>query len=82
MRDWFEAQLAAGLPAFSGTSISGTLAIKQEAVNELLANWLAASATPEGAKPPFDVGRARQFLKSAAVRAEPGTLLVDFHVTV
>ena len=59
MREWFEAQLAAGLPAFAGTVVSGTLAVKQEALNELLANWLAASAAPPGTRTaPVDLGRS------------------------
>ena len=83
MRDWIEAQLAAGLPGLQGSSISGTLAVKQDLINELLAQWLADARSPKaGAAPPPDLARAAGFIKQAAVRAEPGTVLVDFKVTV
>ncbi len=80
MRDWFEAQLAAGLPAFAGSHVSGTLAVKQELLNELLAKWLADGG-PIGATR-LDVGAAKRAVKSASVRAEAGTLLVDFEISI
>jgi hypothetical protein len=83
MREWIEAQLAAGLPALKGSAVSGTLAVKQELINEFLAQWLAEGARrPGGGAAPADVGRAVGFIKEAAVRAEPGTLLVDFKIAV
>jgi hypothetical protein len=83
MRDWFQTQLAAGFPAFAGSSVSGTLAVKQEMLNELLAAWLAESALhADGTKGPLDLGRSVTVIKSATVRAEPGTVLVDFKIVV
>ena len=82
MREWMEAQLAAGLPALAGTSISGTVAVKQELLNDLLKGYL--SATP-AASPGAADRCARSLLRyvtHAAVRAEQGRLLVDFQVTV
>jgi len=83
MDEWLQAQLSAGLPAFRGSAISGTIAVNQELLNELLANWLAAqsgsgSPRPEG----LDVNRLVPFLKEAAIRVEQGTLLVDFEISV
>lgn len=83
MRDWLEAQLAAGLPGLKGSMVSGTLAVKQELVNEFLARWLAeAGHRSEATAPAADLSRAAGFVKEAAVRAEPGTLLVDFKIAV
>ena len=84
MREWFEAQLAAGLPALSGSHLSGTLAVKQEMVNELIAQWLASESAPggTGASPALDLGKARAAIKSAAVRGEPGRILVDFDIQI
>jgi hypothetical protein len=83
MDEWVRVQLAAGLPAFRGSAIAGTLAVNQELLNELLARWLAAQATggsePAGAP---DVRQLLPFLKQAALRAEEGRLLVDFQVAV
>ena len=82
MREWIDAQLAAGLPGLKGTTISGTLAVKEELINELLARALVNARQPlEPAKTP-PLGRAADFVKQVAVRAETGTLLVDFTVAV
>jgi hypothetical protein len=81
MREWFDAQLAAGLPAFAGTTMSGTVAVKQELLNELLAGWLN-NGNPGRPAVPVDLDRLKTFVKRAAVRAEAGTVLVDFTVAV
>jgi hypothetical protein len=83
MREWFDAQLAAGLPAFAGSRLSGTLSVKQELLNELIARWLAApmsSGAGPGGGSPLDLIRARAALKSASVRGAPGRILVDFEI--
>jgi hypothetical protein len=82
MREWIEAQLAAGLPAFAGSAISGTLAVKQELINELLAAWLADAAKRGGSAKPPDLGKSAGVIKAASVRAEPGTVLVDFKIAI
>jgi hypothetical protein len=82
MRDWFEAQLATGFPALAGSTVQGTLALRQELLNELLAKWLAETQRPEGVTPRLDLRPGLRFLRSAAVRVEPGTVLVDFKIAV
>jgi len=83
MDEWLQAQLAAGLPALRGSAISGTVAVNQELLNELLANWLAAQSGAGGATPGgLDVNRLLPLLKHAAIRVEQGTLLVDFEISV
>lgn len=80
MREWIESQVAAGLPALRGSSVSGTLAVQQELINELLGQWLsAASDTPA---PAVDLERLKSFVKAAAVRAEPGIVKVDFTIAI
>jgi hypothetical protein len=79
MRDWIAAQLAAGLPAFAGSKLSGTLAVKQEVVNELIANWLAGDSAPSEAGR-VDLRMLRAAIKSAALRAENGKLLIDVDI--
>jgi hypothetical protein len=82
MREWFEAQVAAGLPAFAGSTISGTVAVKQEVLNELIAKWLA-DATPGDAGPPrVDMAKARAAVKHARIRGEAGTILLDFDIRI
>lgn len=82
MDEWVRAQLAAGLPAFRGSAIAGTVAVNQELLNELLAQWLAAQARGGAASGALDVRQLLPFLKQAAVRAEEGRVLVDFEVSV
>jgi hypothetical protein len=80
MREWIEAQLAAGLPAFAGSTVSGTLAVKQEVLNELIAKWLANETPLNGRAAGFDVGKARAAVKHARIRGETGTILLDFDI--
>lgn len=81
MREWFEAQMAAGFPALAGSTIAGTLALKQELLNELLTKWLAAQKVDATAPRP-DLSQSLRALQSATIRAEPGTLLVDFKIAL
>ena len=79
MREWLERQLAAGLPAFAGSQVTGTLVVRQDAINELIAAWLTGTGAPV-AGPALDVTRIKSAIKSAAVRGEPGRILVDFEI--
>jgi hypothetical protein len=83
MKDWLEGQLAAGFPALAGTTVSGTVAVNQELLNELLTTWLANPAqNASGAAPAVDMSRLTPLIKSARIRAEPGTVLIDFHIAI
>lgn len=84
MDEWLQRQLAAGLPAFRGSTMSGTLALNQDLLNELLASWLAAQtgAASSASAGAFDVSRLLPMLKQASIRVEPGTVLVDFQISV
>jgi hypothetical protein len=81
MSDWIRAQLTAGLPALAGTSLSGTIVVKQELINELLGDWLAGAGTGTGSTSP-DIRNVVRYVTNAAVRAEPGRLLLDFAFAV
>jgi hypothetical protein len=81
MDEWMRAQLAAGLPAFRGSAIAGTLAVNQELLNELLAQWLSQQARG-AASTGTDVNQLLPFLKQASIRAETGKVLVDFQVSI
>ena len=83
MREWLQAQLKSGLPAFAGSAMSGTLAIKDDALNELLVKWLAEAAAPRNdANPAIDVRGSLRLVKAARVKAENGTLLIEFEIVV
>ena len=80
MREWFEKQVAAGLPALAGSRLSGTLAVAPALLNELISAWLT-NAAPSGPRPPrVDVGVLRGAVKSLSVRAEPDRILVDVEI--
>jgi hypothetical protein len=82
MREWIEAQLAAGLPAFTGSTVSGTMAVKQELLNELLTKWLANDTAPGGGAARFDFSKVRSAVKHARIRGEAGTILLDFDIRI
>jgi hypothetical protein len=82
MREWIEAQLAAGLPALAGSSLSGTLAVKQEVLNELIAKWLANDTPASTGGIGFDLSKARTAVKNARIRGEAGTILLDFDIRI
>jgi hypothetical protein len=81
MREWIDAQIAAGLPALAGSRIAGTLAVSPELVNEVLAAWLGRPASAASATtPPWNLDALRAAVKSMSVRAESGRILIDFDV--
>ena len=83
MNDWLKRQLADGLPAFAGSSVTGTLVLKQEVVNELLAELLVNAAGSSAVRVPSgDLSVLGPFVKSVSVRAETGVVMVDFRVGV
>jgi hypothetical protein len=82
MREWIEAQLAAGLPAFAGSTIAGTIVVKQEVLNELIAKWLAGDTSPNAGPARFDYSPARAMVKDAKIRGETGRILLDFNVRI
>jgi hypothetical protein len=81
MQEWIAAQLTTGLPAFAGSKLSGTISVKQEAVNELIAKWLAGNSAPSP-PPQVDLRVLRAAIKSATVRAETGRLLIDIEISL
>jgi hypothetical protein len=83
MDEWMQAQLAAGLPAFRGSTIAGTIALNQDLLNELVGQWLAAAGKRTGGSAGGpELTQLLPFLKQALIRAETGTVLVDFQIVV
>ncbi|MFN2447646.1 MAG: hypothetical protein ABR606_18930 [Vicinamibacterales bacterium] len=85
MPTWLQTQLASGFAAFSGSTISATVPIKQELINELLAEYLAEEATtapadPRWAEVPF--AQLKTLVRRAAVRAEAGVVTLDLEIRV
>ena len=76
---------ANGFADFRGLTISGEIPVKQELINEVLAEYLStatAAATPAGGPPVVDPKTLLQFVKKAEVRADAGVLTLDFEVKI
>lgn len=75
---------ANGFADFRGLNITGTVPVKQELINEVLAESLklAASAVPAKSSeaPAIDPKVFLGLVKKAQVRAEAGVLILDFEV--
>ena len=82
MHEWFIRQVKTGFPAFAGSELSGTLAIRQELINELLAEWLAGSHSPATTTSGEPFAQLVTAVKRAAVRAEAGVIFVDFEIRI
>jgi len=82
MREWLMAQLDAGLPAFQGSMVEGTLAVNETALNELLAQWRAQPRERTPSPAPFDAGALLDKVSNVAIRLEPSRMLIDFTLKV
>ena len=76
MQDWLMAQMRDGFPAFRGASLAGTIPVKEELINELLAEWLAQAPAGASAQPPFDLNQFVSFIKTLSIHADAGVVTV------
>lgn len=82
MQDWLVAQLAAGLPAFQGSIVEGTLAVDQALLNQLLAAVLTQTKREVSGPPAVDHQVLLSKVSAASIRLEAGRLLIDFKAQV
>ena len=92
MANFLDKYLANGLRDFAGLQVRGSVPVKQEILNEILAEVLkqgqsdaaATEATPAAAAPPanLDPKALLRHVKNAQVRAEDGRLDLDFEVRI
>jgi hypothetical protein len=82
MNEWLRKQAESGFPAFAGSSLSGTIALQQDLVNDVLAELLGSSGASAERPQPVDLAALRRMVKRVAIRSEVGRLLVDFSVSV
>jgi len=82
MQDWLRAQVENGFAAFQGASLSGSIPVKEELINELIAGVLAQAGRPAASTPPFDPRLIVPFIRKATVHADAGvvTLHVDLAI--
>jgi hypothetical protein len=89
MQRLIQKYLAAGLADFAGLTISGTIPVKQELINELIAEVLSEAAGPSSgsARPatpgqgdPIDTRVLLQTIKKLEISAGPGTVTIEFQL--
>lgn len=77
---------ANGFADFRGLRISGTVPVKQELINEVIAESLKLAIAPaidkESTAPPVDPKVFLSLVKKAEVRADAGVVIVDFELGV
>jgi hypothetical protein len=85
MNEWLKTQAASGFPAFAGSSIAGTLVVRDDLLNELLAHALDGGGGGEETTPAaatVDLAAVRPLIKRVSIRSEQGRLLIDFAASV
>lgn len=82
MDEWLKEQLAGGFADFAGTTVSGTIPVKEAFINQLIARYLAQARTSTPGRPTADVTRLARFVRSASIRAEPGVVTLQFELGV
>ncbi len=90
LQAWVRDQLAAGLPAFAGARVTGTVPLPVTLLNELIAQGLAdaVAASPASAPAPRadsatpDLATLLRLVRHVRVDAAPGVVTLDFEVGV
>lgn len=90
LQAWVRDQLAAGLPAFAGARVTGTVPLPVTVLNELIAQGLAdaVAASPSAAPAPRadtgtpDLATLLRLVRHVRVDAAPGVVTLDFEVGV
>jgi hypothetical protein len=80
MEEWVKEQLARGFADFEGTTLTGTIPVKTELLNQLIARFLAQEG--RAPSPAADLRQVVRFVRSATVAAEPGVVILHFEIGV
>jgi hypothetical protein len=85
MNPWLQKLIDTNFRDFEGLAIAGQIPVKDQVLNELLAEALRQAQQPPTAAPSADKPDLRPFiklLKKAEVRAVNGAIVLDFQVGV
>jgi hypothetical protein len=83
MQEWLTAQMASGFSAFQGAALTGTIPVKEELINELIAGFLAQAGEQDATAPPaIDVRALASFIRQVTIHAEPGVVTLHFDVRI
>jgi hypothetical protein len=82
MQEWLTAQMANGFSALQGTALTGSVPVKEELINELIAAFLANTGEPSKAELPVDPRLFTSFIRKATVQAQPGIVTLHFEIRI
>ena len=82
MNEWLMEQLARGFADFEGTSLSGSIPVKTEFINQLIARYFALAPNDPPHARGLDLRQFVRFVRSASVAAEPGVVILRFEIGV
>jgi hypothetical protein len=87
MHRLFQKYIANGFADFSGLAISGKIPLRQELINETIAEVLRTAqasapvaSQPRAAEPAVTMESLLPLLKSVEIQAEPGVVTINFQV--
>src|SRR5829696_4406588 len=76
MNEWLREQIANGFSSFKGAALSGSIPVKEELINELIAHYLA-TADETRATPAFDARELLRFIAKATIHADTGVVTLQ-----
>lgn len=82
MQEWLRAQLADGFADFKGASLTGSIPVKEELINNLIARFLTQPGDGGSSGAAFDARRLAGFVKKATIHAEGGVVTLEIDVRI
>lgn len=91
MQDLLNKHIANGFSDFEGLNIAGVIPVKQEIINELIADFLQAAMQPASppqpdldapSQPGLDINSLLKLVKKVEVKAADGKVIVGFQIAV
>lgn len=92
LQAWVRQQVEAGLPAFAGARVAGTVPLQVSLLNDLIQQALAdaaaggvsarSSSSSPGGAPSIDIASVARMVRHVRVDAAPGVITLDFEVGV
>ena len=86
MQEWLKTQLANGFSGFTGTSISASVRMSEQLLNELLAAALKDASSPGGPPgsvvAPIPLGPLLKLVAKTELHAVDGAVLMNFEIRV
>lgn len=82
MNEWVQKQLDSGFADFKGLSVDASVPLRDELVNELLAEALRSSGAPARPSGGPDLRPLLRFVEKAQVKTADGVMVLDVALRV